>query len=120
MILVDTSVWVDHLRRGRPDLDSHLLADSILCHPFVVGELACGNLKNRGEILLRLRRLPQAPVAHDDEVLKLIEGRRLMGRGISWIDAHLLSSALMAGAELWTFDRCLAAVARSLGVLRVP
>jgi len=82
----------------------------------VVGELACGNIKNRKEILLHLRRLPQAPVADDDEVLRLIEGRRLMGRGIGWGDAHLLASTLMAGAQLWTFDRSLAAVALSLGV----
>jgi predicted nucleic acid-binding protein len=116
-MLVDTSVWIAHLRQGLPDLESHLLIGAVLCHPFIVGELACGNLKNRGEILSRLRRLPRVLVAGDEEVLKLIEDRRLMGRGISWIDAHLLASTLVAGAELWTLDRRLEAVARPLGVL---
>jgi predicted nucleic acid-binding protein len=112
MILVDTSVWIDHLRRGDPALITALEAGRVLIHPFIVGELACGHLKRRAELLMLLRALPQAPVATDDEALGLIETRHLMGRGIGYVDVHLLASVALAGtARLWTRGRRLAAVA---------
>jgi len=117
MILVDTSVWVEHLRRGRGELSQLLAAEQVMGHPFVIGELACGNLRNRDEVLSLLGELPPAPLADHAEVLALVEDRRLMGSGIGWIDVHLLASTVLASAELWTFDRRLAAVARSLSVL---
>jgi predicted nucleic acid-binding protein len=117
MILVDTSVWIDHLRQGDPDLVRALEAGTVLGHPFVVGELACGNLSSRGEVLKLLRALPQAPVATEDEVLAYIDRRALMGRGIGYLDVHLLASAALAGtATLWTRDKRLAAVAHDLGL----
>lgn len=112
MILVDTSVWIDHLRSGEPALATALEGGRVLMHPFVLGELACGNLKNRGEVLRLLGDLPVAPTATDPEVLGLIERRALMGRGIGYIDAHLLASAALADVgRLWTRDRSLVAVA---------
>ena len=116
MILVDTSVWVEHLRRGLPALAEVLDQGLVLVHPFVVGELACGNLENRREILDLLAALPVAVGATDDEVLHLLEERRLMGRGIGWVDAHLLASALLSEAPLWTRDRRLAEAALHLGI----
>jgi hypothetical protein len=112
LILVDTSVWVDHLRRGTPVLTAVLQRGGVLMHPFVLGELACGNLKNRGNVLQLLGDLPQAPIATDPEALDFIERRTLMGRGIGYIDVHLLASVALAGsAQLWTRDKRLAAVA---------
>lgn len=115
MILVDTSVWIDHLRKGTPPLAAALEQGSVLMHPFVLGELACGNLKNRREVLRLLGDLPGAPLATDPEVLDLIERHALMGRGMGYIDAHLLASVALAGtARLWTRDKRLAAVAADL------
>ncbi|MBI1731839.1 MAG: type II toxin-antitoxin system VapC family toxin [Gammaproteobacteria bacterium] len=115
MILVDTSVWVDHLRAGAPALVAALEQGLVFGHPFVVGELACGNLKNRREVLRLLDELPGAPVATDPETLDFIERRALMGRGLGYIDAHLLASVALAGtARLWTRDRRLAEAAREL------
>jgi predicted nucleic acid-binding protein len=117
MILVDTSVWIDHLRRGDQALAAALEAGQVLMHPFIVGELACGNLQRRAEILALLRALPGAPVATDDEALGFIERRELMGRGIGYVDVHLLASAALAAtARLWTRDRRLAAVASDLAL----
>ena len=115
MILVDTSVWVDHLRDGAPALAAALEQGSVLMHPFVLGELACGNLKNRGEVLRLLGDLPAAPLATDPEALNYIERRALMGRGIGYVDVHLLAAVALAGAaRLWTRDKRLAAVAADL------
>ena len=114
MILVDTSVWVDHLRRGHEALASLLHDAQVLCHPFIIGELACGNLTRRREILSLLAALPQATVANHHEVLTFVQRRRLMGCGIGWIDAHLLASAMLADTPLWTLDKPLAAAARTL------
>lgn len=106
MILVDTSVWIDHFRRGNRELVEALEREDVLTHPLVIGELACGDLKNRAEVLHLLAALPVAPIATDDEALLLIEKRRLMGRGIGYIDVHLLASvALSADARLWTLDK---------------
>lgn len=118
MILVDTSVWVDHFRTGVARLVELLGQSSVLSHPFVIGELACGQLANRGEILSRLGDLPSARTATHDEVLHMIEVRSLMGRGIGWVDAHLLASAsLTPGARLWTLDRRLHSLANEMGVV---
>lgn len=117
MILVDTSVWVDHLRHGNARLAALLDEVQVTTHPFVVGELACGNLGNRAEILFLLQNLPRAPAAADDEVLHFIDQRRLMGRGIGYIDAHLLAATALAGLDrLWTLDRRLATLADELGL----
>lgn len=112
MILVDTSVWIDHLRVGEPTLTAALESERVLMHVFVLGELACGNLRNRKEVLGLLGRLPPAPTATNAEVLSFIEHRSLMGRGLGYIDMHLLASvALASDARLWTRDKRFAAVA---------
>ena len=117
MILVDTSVWIDHLRRGDPDLAAILEGDRILMHPFVVGELACGTLRNRRELLTLWSNIPAARQASDDEALLFIEGQNLAGLGLGYIDVHLLASvALSAPAKLWTKDRQLATAAGRLGL----
>lgn len=111
MILADTSVWVHHLRAGNPRLQGLLLEGAILTHPFIIGEIACGKLGKRAEILEALQVLPSAVVADHHEVLRLIEERRLWGKGIGWVDAHLLASVLLTGCPLWTLDRRLHVVA---------
>ncbi len=116
MILVDTSVWVEHLRRGLPQLATLLQEGEVLIHPWVIGELACSTLRNRSQVLELLLGLPAATVASDAEVLLLIERDRLMGRGIGYIDAHLLASARLSHCRLWTQDRRLAAVTQEQGV----
>ena len=117
MILVDTSVWIDHLR-GKDDALTHLLGvGQVLVHPFIVGELALGSLVNRDTVLNALRGLPQAQVATDQEVQQLIHVAKLFGTGIGYIDAHLLASArLSVGALLWTRDKRLSAASADLGL----
>jgi len=117
MVLVDTSVWIDHLRRNNNDLVAHLLKVEVVTHPFILGELACGNIKNRTEIFSLLKELPEVTIAEHEEVLEMIEHKKLMGQGIGWVDAHLLASALISGTQLWTADKSLCAVAVALGVL---
>jgi hypothetical protein len=117
MILVDTSVWIDHLRQGEPRLAALVRSDQVLTHPFVIGELACGNLRNRNDILAFLRDLPAALEAAHDEALQLIDSRFLHGKGLGWVDVHLLASALLTKVPLWTKDRNLAAAARTLSIL---
>ena len=116
MILVDTSVWVEHLRHGLPRLATLLQEGEVLIHPWVIGELACGNLRNRQQVLELLLGLPAATVASDAEVLLLIERDRMMGLGIGYIDAHLLASARLSHCRLWTQERRLAAVAQEQGL----
>lgn len=114
MILVDTSVWVEHLRSGTIGLETLLLDGQVFCHPFIVGELACGNLKNRGEILALLQNLPMASCAEDDEVIQFINDHQLMGRGLGYIDIHLLMSSRLNNILLWTLDKRLHGAAQSL------
>ena len=114
MILVDTSVWIDHLRRGNARLVALLEGTEVLTHPFVIGELACGNLKQRDAILEHLGTLPQAESAEHAEVLAVIRDHRLHGRGLGWIDAHLLASALLTSCRLWSHDKALRAAAAAL------
>jgi hypothetical protein len=111
VVLVDTSVWGDHLRIGNVDLSNLLVAGEVLTHPAVIGELASSNLRDRAETLALFRRLPSARLATDDEVMALVENLSLHGRGIGWIDAHLLASARLTGCALWTNDRPLRAAA---------
>ena len=117
MILVDTTVWIDHLRKGTPALASALEEGRVLMHPLVMGELACGNLSNREEVLRLLGELPMAPAVTDAEARAFIEGHTLMARGIGYIDVHLLASTVLAApARLWTRDRRLGVVAAELGL----
>ena len=115
MILVDTSVWVNHLRAGAERLSDLLNSSQVLAHPFVIGELACGNLHKRTDVLRLLNDLPQAPVASQEEALHFIECNKLMGQGIGFIDAHLLASTALADtALLWTGDKRLQKIATRL------
>jgi predicted nucleic acid-binding protein len=112
VILVDTSVWVDHLRGADRALSALLDQGRVLMHPFVVGEIACGSLRARSAVLGLLRDLPSVPVAEDDEVLRFIEARALHGQGIGYVDAHLLAAVALTGsAKLWTRDKRLQALA---------
>lgn len=120
MILVDTSVWIDHLRAGDRTLTSLLHAAEVLAHPMVIGEMALGTLRRRALILRMLQNLPQANVATDREVLHFVDQHALLGLGIGYVDAHLLAAVrLTAAASLWTRDKRLAAVAQRLGVAAV-
>ncbi len=118
MVLVDTSIWIDHLRNPGSDLPRLLDADQVLTHSFVIGELACGLLANRRQFLYALSRLPRVPAATDLEVMELIERRGLMGRGVGYLDLHLLASVRLApDVQLWTRDRQLASLADELSVV---
>ncbi len=117
MILVDTSVWVDHLRTNDTLLFKCLGAQQVRGHPYVTGDLACGHLSQRTEFLGLLRNLPQTKIATQDEVLQLIETRHLAGLGIGYVDVHLLASVLLSGGmQLWTRDKKLKAAALNMGV----
>lgn len=114
MVLVDTSVWVAHLRHGTIGLKALLNEGLVVCHPFIVGELACGNLKHRSEILVHLQALPQAIRAGNEEVMHFIENYSLMGKGLGYIDMHLLASARLTMIPLWTLDKKLNEIAVEL------
>ena len=114
MVLVDTSVWVAHLRHGASGLEALLNGGRVVCHPFIVGELACGNLRNRSEILVHLQALPRVIPAGHEEVMQFIEDYSLMGKGLGYIDMHLLASALLTKVPLWTLDQKLNEVAVKL------
>ena len=119
MILVDTSVWIDHLRTRDKTLVELLLSKQVLGHPFIVGEIALGHLPERRQVLSSLQHLPQAIVASQDEVLDLIERERLFGFGIGYVDAHLLAATrLTEGASLWTRDKRLLSAGESLALTR--
>jgi predicted nucleic acid-binding protein len=116
MALVDTSVWVSHLRQGNIKLEILLNNGEVFCHPFIIGELACGNMKNRSEILVLLQTLPTTVQAEHEDVMHFIENNRLMGKGLGYIDVHLLVSALLTGVPLWSLDRKLNEMAVKLGM----
>jgi hypothetical protein len=116
MTLADTSVWVDHLRRGNARLRQLLLDGEVLSHPFVLGELACGSLAKRGEILSLLATLPEVAMVEHEEVLEFLDTRRLHGRGLGWVDVHLLASAVLSGTRIWTLDKSLGRAATAMGV----
>ena len=119
MMLVDTSVWIDHFRHGDAALTTALEAGQVEMHPFVLGELACGNLRSRaerGQVMSLLQALPPMPVSTDKEVLFFIDRHKVMGRGIGYIDVHLLASARLSGTLLWTRDKRLHRIAAELGL----
>jgi hypothetical protein len=116
LILVDTSVWVDHLRRGNARLEALLRDGLVLVHPFVLGELALGRLRRRSEILGLLGEMPRAEAASHDEVLEFVDRHELAGRGVGWVDVHLLVSAALSGVSVWTLDRRLAIAAGRLAL----
>jgi len=117
MVLVDTSVWVDHLRSGNAQLAALLDEGDVICHPFIIAELACATLPDRAEILEHLQALPQADVASQAEIMDFIETHRLMGIGLGFVDVHLLASARLSMTPLWTRDLPLKKAAATLGVL---
>lgn len=116
MTLIDTSVWIDHFRSDNRLLCAMLDEERVLTHPFVVGELTCGSLRNRMRILTDLGALPSARTATHEDVLHLIEDRKLWGKGIGWIDAHLLAAALISDCRLWSLDCALMRAATAVGV----
>jgi predicted nucleic acid-binding protein len=116
MILVDTSVWVSHLKDGNTELANLLNNGMVLCHPFIVGELACGNLKDRADILSFLQLLPMSIEVEHEEALSFIEDNRLMGKGIGYVDVQLMASAVLTGVPIWTFDKKLAQAADRLHI----
>jgi predicted nucleic acid-binding protein len=116
LILVDTSVWVEHLRKGNARMESLLNDGFVLVHPFVIGELALGRLKRRTEILGLLGEMPQAEAASHDETLEFVDRHELAGTGVGWIDVHLLVSAALGNVSLWTLDRRLAIAAGRLAL----
>lgn len=116
MILADTSVWIDYFREGMPELAERLRRSVVVMHPFVVGELACGNFSNREETLELLQQLRSVAVAEHDEVMSFIRARELYGRGIGYVDVHMLAAAAIEGCQLWTRDKRLHALANGLGI----
>jgi len=117
VILVDTSIWIDHLRGANTALAELLNKGAVLTHPFIIGELACGNLRNRETVLSLLHNLPAIPAANDAEVLYFIDKHDLMGKGIGYIDAHLLAATSLATpTHLWTRDKRLATIAADMGI----
>ena len=116
MVLIDTSVWVAHLRHGDIRLKSLLNDSRVVCHPFIIGELACGNLKNRAEILSLLHALPMAISVEHEETMQFIENHSLVGKGLGYIDIHLLASAILTKVSLWTFDKKLKDISMKFGI----
>ena len=116
MVLVDASVWVSHLRESHPGMVSLLNDADVVCHPFIIGELSCGNLMNRSEILSLLHSLPMVDQVEHEEVLQFVKINDLMGRELGYVDVHLLASAVLFGASIWTLDRKFRAVSSELGV----
>ena len=118
MTLVDTSIWVNHLRQGSPPLEWLLQERQVLTHPWVIGELACGMLKNRAEILALLQALPEVQVSEYDETLTFLESQKLFGLGLGWVDVNLLASVQLTGCDLWTADVSLKKAASKLHLRR--
>ncbi len=116
MVLVDTSIWISHFRKGFSQLQNLLMEGKVACHPFIIGELACGNLKNRKEILSLLDALPKTELTGYDEILYFIEQHQLMGKGLGYIDTCLLASTQLSGIYLWTLDNNLKDAADSLNL----
>lgn len=117
MVLVDTSVWIDHFRRADPNLVQLLLDQQVLCHPFVLGELACGHLVNRDRILAGLSALPQVQQATHEEALAVVDRHGLPGSGAGWVDVHLLASCLLGRVRIWSRDKPIRRAAQALGLL---
>ena len=105
MVLVDTSVWINHFRTSDRHLEKLLVHGEVSCHPHIIGELSCGNIKNRQEIISLLQKLPQAPLIEFDEFLYFVAQKKLHGKGIGFVDIHLLASAKLGQIPLWTADK---------------
>lgn len=116
MIIADTSIWIDHLRRSEAWLGALLSGGQVLMHPFVIGEIALGAIARRSAVIEILENLPQASIATHGEVMALVEQERLHGLGVGYVDVHLLASARLAGAGLWTRDQRLLSAAERLGL----
>jgi len=116
MILVDTNIWINHFNKVDPQLIELLNVGAVACHPFIIGELACGNIKNRVEILSLLNALPSTPIADPNEILEFIDIHALMGKGLGYVDIHLLVSSMLEGILFWTADRRLDKVALDLKI----
>ena len=116
MVLVDTSVWVFHLREGNAELEKLLSKGHVMCHRFIICEIACGNIKNRTEILTLLQLIPLVTQAKHEEVMEFIETNKLMGRGLGYVDMHLSASAKLTGVPMWTFDKRLDETNKELGI----
>ena len=114
MVLADTSVWVEHFRGREKGLAGPLAEGLVLMHPFVMGELACGNLKDRSLVLSHLNSLPSAKIATHNEALQFLDRHKTWGQGLGWIDVHLLASALISDCGFWTLDKRLALAAADL------
>ena len=115
-ILVDTSVWIKHLRESEKNLVRLLEQGLVACHPFIIGELACGGIKNRSEIISLLNDLPSTDILDHNEIMEFIEYRKIMNRGIGYVDVHLLGSALVSETSLWTFDKALRKLANQFSI----
>ncbi len=116
MVLVDTSVWVSHLRYGSSRLEALLLDGSVVCHLFIIGELACGRIRNRMEVLSLLQALPMLEVVDHQELLLFIERKHLMGIGLGFVDVHLLAAAVLTDVTLWTLDKRLKQASAKLDI----
>lgn len=116
MVLVDTSVWIDHFRNNNQNLSSLLLKGSVSMHEFILGELACGNFKNRNEIFSLLNNISTLPIVTIDEYLYFLDSNHLFGKGIGFVDIHLLASAKLSNIPIWTFDKRLKEISAILGV----
>jgi predicted nucleic acid-binding protein len=114
LTIVDTSVWIDHFRHGNINLESHLVKGRVATHPFVLGEVSCGNLKNRAEIIELMASLPIAQMAEHHEVITMLEQRKMYGQGIGWIDMHLLAACLINQFALMTLDKPLQKIAHKI------
>ena len=119
-MLVDTSIWIDHFRRSQPALVDALERGDVESHDFVVGELACGTLPRRDDVLTLMRALPRIAAVTHAEAMALVAERQLWGRGLGWIDVNLLAAVLVAGTRLWTIDRRLRKIAHELDVAWEP
>ncbi|MDQ3000493.1 MAG: type II toxin-antitoxin system VapC family toxin [Fibrobacterota bacterium] len=116
MVLIDTSVWVDFLRQGDPGVVTLLESGDVICHPLVLGEIACGNLASRKEVLHRLSLLPTTPMVRHSELLAFIEAHRLSGLGLGFIDMHLLAAANLEGISIWSREKALRKAAEKLKI----
>ena len=116
LILVDTSVWIKHLRESETNLVRLLEQGLVACHPFIIGEIACGGIKNRQEILDLLNDLPSADIVDHQDIMEFIEYRKIMNKGLGYIDVHLLGSALVSETPLWTLDKALRKIANQLSI----
>jgi predicted nucleic acid-binding protein len=118
MILVDTSIWIDHLNKSNAELIKLLKSNRVCVHPFIIGELSCGNISNRDEILSLLKALPRAEPALEEEVFTLLDNKKLFGIGLGFVDVNLIASALIHGVKIWTYDKSLKKIAKKLDICK--